>query len=145
MGLGHLFPSLLSLSEGPWHLWRQRPLDVASATHCPMASLPGPAVHLQTLWTLAPRPSLATFCFLLLVTLTPSDAGNWVQREEEMALFLLLLFPWSPKARQEWGVRKVPSLLKEVLEMSWKMQLRPDAAIGLVCVALMGFLKSESS
>lgn len=47
---------------------------MASATHCPMASLPGPAMQHQTLWTLAPHPSLATFCFLLLVTLTPSGS-----------------------------------------------------------------------
>lgn len=62
-------PSVLSLPlTGQWF-------------HCPV--LPWSPSHSETL---APPPSLATFCFLLVVTLTPldsrgvgGDAGSWVK------------------------------------------------------------------
>lgn len=151
MGLGHPSPSLLSLSDRPWHwaavLLGTGPLSAQPAFHCPATLLLIPVGSSMCSGPLAAHPSLATFCFLLVITPTP--LGNYgeeiqatgVQRREK-GTFLTSLVPQSLKARPELGCGKGLVLLAQgslghSIEKSPSDQMWPQASF----VWILGLLE----
>lgn len=93
-GVGHSFPSLLFLSDGPWHR-AVAPLGMR-APRCPAGPSPSDDFIAHSCWQLWPlwdRSCSSVLGALLVITLTPLGSFREEQlgsRRERAFLFVLL-------------------------------------------------------